>query len=240
MQTSSAKILHSAYRLPVEDRDRMEFGGWHSALMFLGALEAAEMVRSAAATGWSLVDGGSSWVKAPAASAQHRVEMNTNFFRAFIPSFGNKYLAIRVFGASSQSPIFNFYLAITKRIVGGGETRNDKRHVWNLEDGRQGHCLLYWGPDSRRCLHCSSQFWGRTCLVPRPHYYARPMRFGSRDPFVSDTSPKCIDREGLKRRRTGTRQGADKWNVWNWQERHPSKGRHVCRRSLLQVQTIQM
>ena len=25
-------------------------------------------------------------------------------------------------------------------------------------------------------------------------------------PFVSDTSPKCIDREGLKRRRTGTRQ----------------------------------
>ena len=25
-------------------------------------------------------------------------------------------------------------------------------------------------------------------------------------PFVSDTSPKCIDREGLKRRRTGTGQ----------------------------------
>ena len=25
-------------------------------------------------------------------------------------------------------------------------------------------------------------------------------------PFVSDTSPKCIDREGLERRRTGTRQ----------------------------------
>ena len=41
------------------------------------------------------------------------------------------------------------------------------------------------------------------CLVPRPHYYAWPMRFGSRGPrkFVSDTSPKCIDREGLKRRR---------------------------------------
>ena len=49
-------------------------------------------------------------------------------------------------------------------------------------------------------------------VVPRPHYYARPMRFGSRGPgkfsrpFVSDTSPKCIDREGLERRRTGTRQ----------------------------------
>ena len=26
-------------------------------------------------------------------------------------------------------------------------------------------------------------------------------------PFVSDTSPKCIDREGLKRRRTETRRG---------------------------------
>ena len=38
-----------------------------------------------------------------------------------------------------------------------------------------------------------------SCLVPRPHYYARPMRFGSR-------GPKCIDREGLERRRTGTRQ----------------------------------
>ena len=25
-------------------------------------------------------------------------------------------------------------------------------------------------------------------------------------PFVSDSSPKCIDREGLARRRTGTRQ----------------------------------
>ena len=47
------------------------------------------------------------------------------------------------------------------------------------------------------------------CLVPRPHYYARPMRFGSRGPrkFVSDTSPKCIDREGLKRRRTGLGKG---------------------------------
>ena len=46
----------------------------------------------------------------------------------------------------------------------------------------------------------------RSCLVPRPHYHARPMPFGSRGPrkFVSDTSPKCIDREGLKKRRTGT------------------------------------
>ena len=52
-----------------------------------------------------------------------------------------------------------------------------------------------------------------TCLVPRPHYSARPMRFGSRDAsekvFVSDTSPKCIDRESLERRRTGTRQSHD-------------------------------
>ena len=43
-------------------------------------------------------------------------------------------------------------------------------------------------------------------LAPRPQYYARPMHFGSRGPFVSETSPKCIDREGLERRRTRTRQ----------------------------------
>ena len=28
------------------------------------------------------------------------------------------------------------------------------------------------------------------CLVPRPHYCVRPMRFGSRGPFVLDTSPR--------------------------------------------------
>ena len=38
--------------------------------------------------------------------------------------------------------------------------------------------------------------------APGPHYCAQPMRFGSRgpsvvQPFVSDTSSKCIDREGL-------------------------------------------
>ena len=30
--------------------------------------------------------------------------------------------------------------------------------------------------------------------------------WGVSRPFVSDTSPKCIDREGLERRRTGTKQ----------------------------------
>ena len=52
-------------------------------------------------------------------------------------------------------------------------------------------------------------------LVPRSHYSARPKRFGSPGasedvsiyrPFTSDTSPKQIDREGLRKRRTGTRQ----------------------------------
>ena len=49
----------------------------------------------------------------------------------------------------------------------------------------------------------------RQCLVPRPHYCARPASFkcGQGGPIVSDTSPKCNDREGLRRRRTGTRQG---------------------------------
>jgi len=41
----------------------------------------------------------------------------------------------------------------------------------------------------------------------RQGYYARPMRFGSRGAAIRlDTSPKCIDREGLERRRTRTRQ----------------------------------
>ena len=43
------------------------------------------------------------------------------------------------------------------------------------------------------------------CLVPRPLYSARTKRFGSRSPIVN-TSPKWIDREGLRERRTGTRQ----------------------------------
>ena len=37
-------------------------------------------------------------------------------------------------------------------------------------------------------------------LVPRPHYSARPIRF-------EDTQAKCIDRESLGTRRTGTKQG---------------------------------
>ena len=40
------------------------------------------------------------------------------------------------------------------------------------------------------------------------HYRARPMRFRSRgqSEFFSETSPKCIDREGLGRRHTRSRQ----------------------------------
>ena len=42
---------------------------------------------------------------------------------------------------------------------------------------------------------------GANLLVSRPHNCARPMLFGSRGsrefPFVSDTSPKCNDQEGL-------------------------------------------
>ena len=44
------------------------------------------------------------------------------------------------------------------------------------------------------------------------------MRFGSRGPrkFVSDTSPECIDREGLERRRTGTRQIQTQSTTFFW------------------------
>ena len=46
------------------------------------------------------------------------------------------------------------------------------------------------------------------CLVPRPHYSAWPIRFGSRGPSEpsSDTSPNYINREGLGKPRTGTRK----------------------------------
>ena len=46
------------------------------------------------------------------------------------------------------------------------------------------------------------------CLVPRRHYSAWAIRNGSRGPSEpsSETSPKCINREGLGKRRTGTRK----------------------------------
>ena len=42
-----------------------------------------------------------------------------------------------------------------------------------------------------------------------PHYSAQPLSLGSRGPFVSDTSPKCINWEGVGRPRTGIRKS---WN----------------------------
>ena len=46
------------------------------------------------------------------------------------------------------------------------------------------------------------------CLVPRRHYSASSIRNGSCGPSEpsSETSPKCINREGLGKRRTGTRK----------------------------------
>ena len=41
------------------------------------------------------------------------------------------------------------------------------------------------------------RLWQLSYLVPRPHYCTRPMRFGSRGPFVSETSPKFVNWEGL-------------------------------------------
>ena len=48
------------------------------------------------------------------------------------------------------------------------------------------------------------------CLVHRPHYSARLMILWSHGPggfFFSDTPPKCVDRDCVGRRRTGTRHG---------------------------------
>ena len=46
------------------------------------------------------------------------------------------------------------------------------------------------------------------CLVPVCLIIVRGRCVSGHEvqPFVSDTSPKCIDQEGLERRRTGTRQ----------------------------------
>ena len=48
-----------------------------------------------------------------------------------------------------------------------------------------------------------------TAFTRLPHYSAQPLSLGSRGPFVSDTSPKCINWEGLGRPRTGIRKS---WN----------------------------
>ena len=54
------------------------------------------------------------------------------------------------------------------------------------------------------------------CLVCRPHYSARLMRFGSRglsEFFFSDTPPKCLDRDCVGRRRSvREKQGIVTWN----------------------------
>ena len=50
-------------------------------------------------------------------------------------------------------------------------------------------------------------FSGPCELFKNAHACALRDCLGVSRPFVSDTSPKCIDREGLKRRRAGTRQG---------------------------------
>ena len=81
-------------------------------------------------------------------------------------------------------------------------------------------CHVWFAPSTCCCnkgktvfLTPSLFFTDYPCLVPRSHFSSRPKRFGSRGPcenvsrpFASDTSPKRIDREGLGKRRTGTRQ----------------------------------
>lgn len=47
----------------------------------------------------------------------------------------------------------------------------------------------------------------RLRLVPRGHLSTRPLRFRARGrPFIPEPSQKCIDQEGLERRRTETRK----------------------------------
>ena len=59
----------------------------------------------------------------------------------------------------------------------------------------------------------------RVCLVPRPQFI-----LGVADAFrvtvVSDTSPKCIDKEDLGRHRTGTRQEPGKGRSLTYPSSH--------------------
>ena len=61
----------------------------------------------------------------------------------------------------------------------------------------------YWGPfDDFSWGEGAGSVHRLCCLLPRPHYSARIMRFESRGPSVC---LKCIDREGLERRPTSQR-----------------------------------
>ena len=66
------------------------------------------------------------------------------------------------------------------------------------------------------------------CLVRRPHYSARLIRFGSRGP--SEFSPKCLDRDCVGRRRIGT-----KHNVYR--SVREKQGNVVYRQRVLQTVT---
>ena len=76
--------------------------------------------------------------------------------------------------------------------------------------GLGGVWVTVWGFKSRR------QSRALTCLVPRPTprgqfvlgHLVWAKKWVSRK-FASDTSPKWIDRKGLGKRRTGTREGTD-------------------------------
>ena len=84
------------------------------------------------------------------------------------------------------------------------------------------HVLSFWRAHCFSFLRKKSHVrtserivFARPLPSPYAHYCAWPMLFGSRGPrkllavsrpFISDTSPECIDREGLERRRTGTSQ----------------------------------
>ena len=60
--------------------------------------------------------------------------------------------------------------------------------------------------DTERTVQNDCQPW----LVRRPHYSARLIHSGSRGPgefFSSGMPPKCLDRDCVGRRRTGTRHG---------------------------------
>ena len=126
-------------------------------------------------------------------------------FRWYVP-----HVILHNYNVLSHSHIIIWWLGL---IVGGGvEIRRRgggvsiKERVSSFQVPRGLH---FWFP------HSSANSWNvRTQSLkdilprlPRPHYSAQSMRFGSRGPRFRlgylHTSLKCIDRKGLGKRRTG-------------------------------------
>ena len=116
-----------------------------------------------------------------------------------------------------QSPSFPYHVTKKRRALGTRMSGEGQKSVMSMSKDfvTSGHARL----DVRKFLTS-----GNGCFhSPSFPYHvtknrrALGTRMGVSRPFVSDTSPKCIDRDGLERRRTGTRQ--ERYNFFPYSEK---------------------